>query len=89
MHKLKDISSVRANRDLISGMFVGKTVKSVEVTPEWGDDFDLKLTLEDGSVIRIFGNNYFDTGLSLDYEQEEKVGETSPFIPQEHHQQHS
>lgn len=66
-------------------MLVGKTVKSVEVVPEWGDDFDLKLTLENGSVIRIFGTDYFDTGLTLDYKAGKRVEEIPPSNPQEYH----
>jgi len=65
-------------------MLIDKTVKSVEVVPERGDDFDLKLTLGDGSVIRIFGTDYFDTGLTLDYKAGKRVEAIPPSNPQEY-----
>ena len=74
---------------MISEMLIGKTVKSVDVSPEWGDDFDLKLTLEDGSVIRIFGTDYFSAGLTLNYKPGKRVEEIPPSIPREYHPQHS
>ena len=59
-------------------MLIGKTVQRIDVCPDWGDDFDLKLTLEDDSVIRIFGTKHFDTGLTLDYEPGGRVEEIPP-----------